>query len=234
MSICLCSSLLPREGIKRLEEEFDVIPLPPDENLASPVRCHPDMLCAVMDGVLYFHESYLARYPALAQVLCQQKGLILKAAEGPRAPLYPEDVALNALVLPGALVCLPAHTSPHLLTDAEGSGRKILKVKQGYAACSSLATPNGVLTSDPGIHRTLTTVGIRCTLMKSEGIRLPGYDIGFIGGCGGIYGSTLYLFGQADSVPDGEKIYAFAKEQGLTLCPLWNGPLTDYGGLKFV
>lgn len=192
------------------------------------------MICAVMDGAIYFHKSYISHYPSLAENLRQQGVLTLRIVDGPRSSLYPEDVALNALVLSGALVCLPSHTSPPLLADAEGSGRKILKVKQGYAACSSLAAPNGVLTSDPGIHRTLTTVGIRCTLMKSEGIRLPGYDVGFIGGCGGIYGSTLYLFGQADSVPDGEKIYAFAKEQGLTLCPLWNGPLTDYGGLKFV
>ncbi len=233
MSICLCSSLLPREGLERLGKEFDLIPLPPDENLASPVRCHPDMLCAVMNGVFYFHESYIARYPSLATRLRKQMGLTVRTVDGPRSALYPGDIALNALVLPRALVCLRSHTATRLLADAESSGREILTVKQGYTACSSLTAPGGVLTSDPGISRALTAVGIRCTLMKSEGIRLPGYDVGFIGGCGGIWNGRLYLFGTPDSVAEGEKIHTFVKEQGLTLCPLWDGPLTDYGGLKF-
>ncbi len=47
-------SSLAVEYIPRLEEEFDVIALPPDGSIAVPVACHADMLlCSIGDHIVF-------------------------------------------------------------------------------------------------------------------------------------------------------------------------------------
>ena len=64
-TICLCSSALPEKITKRLGEEFDLIPLPPDRTVDEPVQHHPDMICAVVDKTVFFHRTYAEAYPDL-------------------------------------------------------------------------------------------------------------------------------------------------------------------------
>ena len=71
-----------------------------------------------------------------------------------------------------------------------------------------------MLTSDAGIHKTLIERGIESFYVDKSGISLPGYDVGFIGGCGGYYDGTLYFFGRLDSVECGRDVRRFAKIHG--------------------
>lgn len=236
---CLCPSVLPEKMLAKLREHCHVIPLPPDETLDEPVQCHPDMLCTVMDGTIFFPRTYAEAYPGTIDEITTRTAYKLILTDAPRSSLYPEDVSLNVTVLPTTIVCRTASTAPELLEFAEKSGRKIISVRQGYAGCSCITCGDAVLTSDTGIHRTLTQHGIDCTFVKNSGIHLPGYNVGFIGGCGGVHDSgtdnrTLYLFGSPDSVDGGTVIRDFAARYELTVLPLDKTLLTDYGGLKFL
>ena len=233
-AVCLCASSLPKLIIDRLSKKFHVITLPADSTVAKPVQCHPDMICAVMDGHIYFHESYANAYPSVIEEIEMASGLTAIITHENRHADYPYDISLNAAVLPSALVCSLPHTAAELIDAAEKSGRKIISVKQGYTACSSLICCSSVLTSDIGICRNLKNNGIDCTHISSEGIILPGYNCGFIGGSGGIFGKMLYLFGSTDNLKDRDILCEYVTKNDLTVVSLTDGPLTDYGGIKFI
>jgi len=232
--ICLCASNLPAEIITRLSEDANVIPLPPDRTVDTPVQCHPDMICSVIDGTVYFHESYAEAYPALIREIAEKSGYGITLTCGRRSPKYPEDISLNAAVLPDALICRKSHTAPELIDAAEKTPKCVINVSQGYSACSCLVSENAVLTTDPGIFRTLTALHRDCTYISSDGILLPGYGCGFIGGCGGTHEGKLYLFGSDESLRDRDVLLRFAENHGLGIVYLSPDPLTDYGGLKFL
>lgn len=233
-TLCLCSCALPSEMLSKLRERYHVIPLPPDVSLDEPVQSHPDMLCAVLDDAVFFPRKYAEAYPALLREIAAHTSRKLLFTDAPRSSRYPEDVGLNAAVLPGALLCRADSTAPELLRYAQAGGRKIISVRQGYAACSCIFCGSDVLTSDVGICRVLRAHGIACDHVSNRGILLPGYDVGFIGGCGGVHGSMFYLFGTHDSVAGSAEICNFADRHALTLSRLSPSPLTDYGGLKFL
>ena len=219
---------------KKLAEYYHVIPLVPDETLDSPLQCHPDMLCAHLDDTLFFPRGYAEAHPKLIEEIVGRTGLKAVLTDCARSSRYPEDVALNAAVLPDALLCRRSSAAPELLRMAEMSGRRILHVRQGYAACSCILSGTSVLTSDKGIYAALTQSGSDCTYVPNDGIRLPGYDIGLIGGCGGADSGILWLFGSPDTLPCGTVIRRFADHCALTVYPLGEDVLTDYGGLKFL
>lgn len=233
-NICLCSSALPEKIANRLGEEFTLIPLPPDRTVDEPVQHHPDMICAAVEKTVFFHRSYAESHPELMAEIAEKSGCRIVLTDSPRSKNYPEDIALNAAVLPSALVCLAPHTAPELLREAENTGRRVISVKQGYAACSSLVCTEAVLTSDRSIHRALTECGIDCSYISSDGIALPGYGCGFIGGSGGIFGEKLYLFGSDQTLTDRTALRSFADSHCLEIVCLSDDALTDYGGMKFL
>ena len=64
-SFCVISQEVPEEMRENLRQSFDdVIPLPPDDELAAPVACHPDMIFAVLDGCMFLSARYYARNTA--------------------------------------------------------------------------------------------------------------------------------------------------------------------------
>lgn len=232
--ICLCSSALPREMTESLSERYHIIPLPPDELLDKPVQTHPDMLCTVMDDCIFFPKAYAEAHSAVIHEIVNLSGMNLILTDAPRSSRYPEDVGLNVTVLPDAILCRKQSTAPEILASAERTGRTILSVRQGYAGCSCIHAGNAVLTSDMGIHKTLVKHGMDSTFIENRGILLPGYDVGFIGGCGGADDGTLFLFGSPDSIAEAEVIRDFAAKHNLTVFSLSENNLTDYGGLKIL
>ena len=232
--LCLCSSLLPEKAVRKLKSEFRVILLPPDHRIAEPVRCHPDMICSVLDRTIFFHRSYAEAHPDIIDAVIGESGLtpVLTAEE--RSDIYPNDIALNAAVMRRRVLCSESHTSPALLTAARSSGRSVVNVKQGYAACSCIVCGESVITSDRGIAKALVNIGADCVYIDPEGILLPGYNGGFIGGSGGYADGKLYLTGTLSRLPDSAALRDFADQRGFETICLTDDPLTDYGGLKFI
>ncbi len=90
------------------------------------------------------------------------------------------------------------HTNPEKLHIDEH--RKIIKVRQGYIRCNTLALDdNTFITSDRGIEKALLKEGMLTFFLNPCNITLKGYKNGFIGGCGGVKNmkgkTTLFLNG---------------------------------------
>lgn len=215
---------LPPETLRRLEKLTDrAVPLPEAPKLPPALAAHPDMLVHVSpDGLICAPETAAALNAA---------GVRASAGEaGPEAE-YPRDIRFNCFCLNGALICNEAHTDGAILAFYRGRGMRVIDCRQGYASCSALRLPGGVITADARVAAACEEAGAEVLRIAPGGIRLEGYDYGFIGGCGGMVGGKLALFGDLAAHPDGARIAAFAKARGVEIVPLCGGVLTDYGGL---
>lgn len=207
----------------------EVITLPPDTLVDSPISSHPDTVLCIFDNKLYCHDEYAKQNSELLDHICKQSGLSLCSQSGERSGKYPYDTAFNALPLHGmqkvvgrkCSLCAP-------LANA------CINVNQGYAACAALALLDGsVITADNSIKKALSREGIPVHTVSGKDILLHGYDKGFIGGCGGVFENTLCIFGDCSSAT-GQELQKICSSTSLSLISLCSGPLTDYGGVKFV
>lgn len=232
--LCLCSCALPEEMREKLSEEFRVIPLPPDESLAEPVRSHPDMICAVMDDKIFFPAGYAQKNRELIDEIADLSGYSVVLSDAPRGEKYPADTGLNAAIGRDFIVCREKSTAPELIEAARSSGRRIIDVNQGYAGCSCIVAGDAVLTSDRGIFSAIAKLSEEADVqfMDNSGIILPGYDVGLIGGCGGYFGGKLYFFGNIMPLLESCAIYDFAARHSIEIRMLGTSTVTDYGGMK--
>ncbi len=216
---------------KTLRKSFaEVIPLPPDSDLAGPVRCHPDMIFAVLADRLFVSRRYFRENTAVIERIAEYGGFGIHPTEDIRNAVYPNDVTFNAAVWRDCVICRPDSTSPSLLDFAVRQGYRIVPVKQGYSACSCIVTDDAVLTSDRGIVKSLERAEIPCRLLPAGGIVLPGYSCGFPGGAGGYHDGVIYLCGDADTLPCAD-ILRCSGYRIVSLSPS-GSPVTDYGGIR--
>ncbi len=227
------SSQVSEEIKKNLASLADVFFLPPDDTLARPVCCHPDMILSVIGKSAIISQKYARNNPLFCFFL-EKSGYNIFESDTERGSAYPHDVGLNAAVGNGFIICRKNSADASLLIEAERLGYIIIDVKQGYAGCSCIVCGNAVITSDRGISEALTKNGIENLYVRNDGIMLSGYDVGFIGGCGGFYDGVLYFFGNIDSATAGDDIRLFADKHGYEIASLSDGQLTDYGGIKFL
>ena len=124
-------------------------------------------------------------------------------------------------------------TTEQKLRLAEEIGIATADVAQGYAGCSALACGDLLLTADPSIKEAVTDRGGEVLSLSPGGIDLPGYDTGFIGGAGGYVDGHAVFFGDVHRHPDGNRIADALAIRGIVCHCLGDGPLTDFGGIKF-
>ena len=233
-NICIVSSALPDICVARLSEDFEVVRLERDTEIAIAVSHHPDMILSLIGDSAVFPAEYIKKNEQSVNYICNSGALTAIASHAKRGEKYPLDVSLNALIGDDFILTRVESTSSELVLEATKLGRRIINTNQGYAGCSCIYTPRCVITSDKGIYAALSREGINSIFVSNDGIILDGYDVGFIGGCGGYFCDTLYFFGNIDLLPDGEKIRNFARESGYTIVCISDGPLTDFGGMKFI
>ena len=241
--LAVVSSAVPEKELAKLSRRADVLPLPPDPDLPEPVACHPDMILCEAAGTLFLHRRYAETYPALTEELSRKTGLPVILSDAPRSPVYPEDAGCNAFVwkreegeplLVGRLDIL----FPELLRRAEEAGIRSVHGRQGYAACSCIPLPSMLLTSDWGIMRALRPYSDEVTWVPSDGILLPGYDQGFLGGASGVMrgesGPEVFFFGDPSSMEYAETLSRMLDASGADFHLLAEDhPLTDRGSIQF-
>nr|WP_300410995.1 hypothetical protein [Lagierella sp.] len=127
---------------------------------------------------------------------------------------YPRDVAFNI-----------SRTNQYYFhkkdcTDLEINSQlkdksKFIQVKQGYSKCSTLILKkNTVVTSDIGLFNCYKQNGIKVYYIPSGGILLPGYDTGFIGGCGGMVSKNeIVFYGNLDKYEYKEELVKILNEE---------------------
>lgn len=238
------SSAVPEKERGKLSEYADVIPLPPDPDLPEPVAAHPDMILCEVSGTLFFSRRYAETYPALIREIAEKSGKTVLLSDAPRSPVYPEDAGCNAFVweredgnplLVGRLDIL----FPEIPQKAREAGIRAVHVRQGYAACSSLPLPSVLLTSDWGITRALRPYSDAVVWVPSDGILLPGYDQGFLGGASGVLrgeeGAEVFFFGDPSCMEYAETLSRMLDAAGADFHLLAEDhPLTDRGGIRFI
>lgn len=181
------------EGFKQLlsDLKIDIIKMLPIEEIDDPVKDHPDMAVHPIDYkkiVVYNkHETYYREK-------LKKYGVEVIPSSNELNKLYPNDVALNVSRTKDYYFykenCIDLNIEKNLL----GNSKPIL-VKQGYSKCSSLIIgKDTVITSDKGLYKAYSINGINCYLIPFGDIYLPGYDTGFIGGCGGMISEDELLF----------------------------------------
>ena len=114
--------------------------------------------------------------------------------------------------------------------------KKLITVKQGYTKCSILPiSEKAIITNDPSIASALLPFGFDVLKLPYGDILLPGYNYGFIGGCGGVSPKgELLLFGELNNYIYHQEIMRFLLKYDVRPIPLSRGKLKDRGSIFFI
>lgn len=233
--IAIVDIRIPEDQLRALMVRgFKVISMPPCPTLSAPVASHPDMLIARVGGEMITTGAYCELAGAeISEIFENTKARFHFTAEEHGA-LYPTDVIFNALVMGDKLFAKLGSLSPYLKELAEKKGLKLVDVKQGYPACTTLKlSDEAAITADKGMAEALKREGVRVYTIENGGIMLPPYDYGFIGGTGGVRDGAVYFLGDASTHPSWSTIEAAIKAEGLRSVMLGDGTLLDLGGIIF-
>lgn len=230
--VAAVSATMPREAVETLRHmAAAVVVLPPDPCLPAPVAAHPDMLLFTLGDTLITYRSYYAIAGEPLERLLTYTGLRLCLTDHPHGDRYPHDIGLNALVCGKFLFGKLEALAPEVLSLAQAHGLTPVPVAQGYAGCSGLAVGDVLLTADPSLTKAAHSHGLPVLPAPYEEICLPGYDHGFIGGCGGVWRNIVYLCGTPTPV-QGERYFNHPLLHGKAIRFLYDGPLFDCGGIR--
>jgi len=190
---------------------------------------HPDVFLCRLPGKLMAAPNT----PAEILLALQQHNIPFLTGSLPAEGVYPSTARYNAVAAHGLFIHNLHHTDPVLEKTAQHL--KPLHVKQGYVRCSLLPLPDGsFVTSDAGIHTVLQKNNIEAALISPEGITLPGFPNGFLGGTAGWIDNELVFAGNPARIADGEKLTTLLHNKHIQWRCLSDEPLFDGGGLWFV
>lgn len=216
-----------------LRSHFDnICVLQPDPVLAPWVADHPDMILASIGGKLIVPANYYGMNFAVLDPIAEVAGLDIITSDVPRGTKYPHDIPFNALITDRHIFAKLSHIAPELLKIAGNTGLTPIGVNQGYAACSAVSVKNVIVTGDPSIKTAAEKHGYDIIKIDSSGIKLDGYDHGFIGGASAVIGNTVYFIGDPQKTPGTQTLISELEARGIKYEILFDGPLTDYGGIK--
>ncbi|MBQ8642425.1 MAG: hypothetical protein IJ480_09440 [Clostridia bacterium] len=231
--LAVVSCTMPADALDTLRHiAASVVLLPPDPLLPAPVASHADMLLFPIGDALVTHRSYYDTAWAEIDKILYSTGLRLVLTDCPRGPVYPLDVSLNALLCGRYLFGRLDVLAPEILTLAEENGITPVHIRQGYAGCSGLVIRDALITADPSLTGAANACGIPVIHVSDTDILLPGYDHGFIGGCGGVWDDRIYLCG---TLPPAENtdLTCHPHMRENIVCMLSPSPLYDCGGIRF-
>jgi len=189
---------------------------------------HPDIfLCAGQEAVVM-----APGIPEEIKNALSEYGIPLIRGIADPGKTYPASARYNAVITPEYIIHNLKITDPVIAETF--NGRKQLHVNQGYTRCNLLALDNDrFITSDRGIEKVLLQEGNTVFYIDPAPVRLHGQKHGFFPGCCGILDREVFIAGSLKFHPQGEEISAFIQSSGYTVQKLYDGPLTDVGGIIF-
>ncbi len=235
MKFAVLSSCSPKECKESLEAlGYLLLELPSFSRLSYPVDTHADMLFFSHDNIIITHREYYERAQYIFDTLCRECHMGIILCEADICGAYPQDIAYNAVKVGDMLFSKTDNTSPLILKLAKNKSIKTVDTAQGYAACSTLVlSGKHVICADPSLSREFERNGIDVTKITNGSVRLEPYDYGFIGGCSGVEGDTVYFCGDIDTHKEADIIKQAIYDSGMKYVSLSKGALTDIGGIKF-
>ena len=143
---------------------------------------------------------------------------------------YPDEIRYNAALVGKRLFCNLRYTSEIVLAEAERRGIKAVNVPQGYSKCSIIpVTDTAMITSDKSVWRSAENEGIEVLLVSNEGVFLPGFSFGFIGGASVCLSDRIVFTGDIFNSHDAGRIVDFIEEHGKRVISFKSEPLVDIG-----
>ena len=199
----------------------------PLDVLDEPLNTHPDIQIHFLSKELAVCPPELFNY--YRELLPSGTELIKGRSLG---RTYPSHTAYNVARVGKYVICNSTFTEPKITETYTKMGYKIINVRQGYAKCNLCPiNESAVITEDRGIARALSDCGLDVLRIDAGGVRLKGFDYGFIGGASGKVGEKLLFSGKIENHPQFDDILNFLNKYGIIYLSLGNNSLCDYGSI---
>lgn len=217
---------------------FQVISLPRDCRLQSPVASHADMLVCVIGKNLFCSDRYYFDNQEIFQLI-KSYGYNVIPCDAHISSNYPSDIAFNMLFINDTIMGRVDRMPNEMRELSLKNEIPLIAIKQGYAKCSTLLLDNSALISaDGGIIKEAKRLGLSTLKIDNspDAVTLPGYDYGFIGGASGVFNKAIYFTGDITQHPNGSQIHAFCQTNGFKVHTLRkeNEKCIDIGGIIFL
>lgn len=205
----------------------EVFVLKSNSKIQKPVQSHADMTVLHLGG-----RDFLSYDHEVARKL-NNMGANCRIPQKEQHKDYPQDIAVNALIINDFVVCSTKYCADEIVDYATVNGMKIINTSQGYARCSvAVIDEKSVITADKDIAAKMSGEGFDVLQIRPGHISLPGYNYGFIGGCCGKIDKDKIIFcGDVNTHPDAEKIIQFIESRNIEIITVGSGQLYDFGGL---
>ena len=211
---------------------FEVLLLPADKRLSTPVSSHADMLIFELNGNIFCNKAYYEHNVPIFKRI-KKYGYKINITDFNVSADYPNDISLNQAVIGKNIIGRYDSCAEAILKYAEECGYNYCSTKQGYAKCSTLILgEKAIISADAGIISLAENLGIN-TLKIENGINeiaLSGYNYGFIGGASAVYDQKVFFFGDISKHSQGKKISEFCEINGFSVISLGKKTLSDAGG----
>jgi len=215
---------MPKQALQHLSAFGELILIQTKGITYPAVAGHPDIFFCDMMGML----ATAPNIPRSVKIKLKEQKIDLVEGYLPVGHQYPETALYNCVVTEDFLIGNKNLIDKKIWESAKD--KVFIHVKQGYTRCNLLPLAgNRFITSDKGIEKALFEKGLKVMYVNPEGIQLPGFDHGFIGGCCGISGNKVFFIGSLNHFPEGIKMREFLA--GCEIIELYDGPLFDGGSL---
>jgi hypothetical protein len=246
---------MPDEAKQNLKKYGELIEFASSGITYEAISGHPDIFfCKTPSGIIAAPNT-----PREYLEIFTDNRITFKLGNLPVGKSYPETAHYNAVVTNSYLIHNLLFTDPVIkalccqedpltfnpacrneilplkVVDCLHSGRlEPLSLSQGYSRCNLLEIrEDQFITSDKGIEKTLLSRGIKVKFISPEGILLPGFEHGFLGGCCGINEGRVFVTGSLRYLKEGVELRAIFNRAGLEIVQLNSGPLFDAGSILF-
>lgn len=195
------------------------------------VSTHPDLQIHFVSDNIAFCPPSTAEY--YKRVLPSYVNLHIGTANP--GDTYPSVCAYNIARVGKHIICNTKIADNNILKYYKENNYKIIHVNQGYTKCNVCPiSDSSFFTEDRGIFDSLKNEPtLTAYLLEKGGVRLSGFDYGFIGGATGKIGDTLICCGKLEA--NKEKILKILSALNMQLLELSDDSIYDYGSiLSFV
>lgn len=220
---------IPEEAFKKLAEFGSVIGLTTNGITYEAICGHPDIFISILGNDLIVAPNL----PQKVMNVLKENGISFHIGEQEVGQKYPETAVYNIVSTSKFLFHNLKFTD--LVVKDLAFGLDKIHVEQAYTRCNLIALNNECfITSDKGIEKHLKEINLDVFYSNPDGILLPGFKNGFIGGCAGYFENQLFLIGSLDHYPAGAELRKKLNEWGVEIVELYDGPLFDGGGILFI
>lgn len=228
--LVLASSLMPDLAKRNLEALGNVLWLEPVGFVYPSIAAHPDIF------FFQYAENQLVFAPNTPKewiAELHKAGIKLMRGKQALGFAHPETVHYNACGTKNILVHNLRFTDERILKLY--SDKQQIDVNQAYTRCNLLAlNEKAFITSDLGIGKKLQESGFDVLFIDPRQIHLEGHDYGFFPGCCGVFNQNLVVCGNTQNLKEKSELDAFLLRNGFNLIELYDGALTDLGGILFL